>query len=303
MTRKRKIQHYIPQFYLRAFSRNDKGRSQVFCFDKKTGAKFLAGINRIGAESYFYDVAGRQKAEEAFSELEGKMSSSYRNLLKSRDVTMLSKEDRIGIAVLIATQHMRTRGFRNIIREATEYILQQTRNLDTATGDQPLEQIEEFAQEEPAKRLQFTLIATSIPEFASLLLRMKWILFINEGEMPFWCSDNPFTYSNIFRYDKYDGLGFERLGSQTHFPLSPKLSLEIVDPVTYLGYPNIIHIDDMNNVVFNNHLQVKNAQRYIFSSTDDFSLAEEMIRKNPELSETDKNRFEIEKPKLHERAR
>jgi hypothetical protein len=131
---------------------------------------------------------------------------------------------------------------------------------------------------------------------------MRWILFINETEMPFWCSDNPFTYSNILPYDEYDGLGFERLGSQTHFPLSPRLSLEIVDPVTYRGYPNIVHIYDVDNIVFNNRLQVKNAQRYVFSSTDDFSLAKEMIRKDPGLRETDKNRFESERPKPHKSA-
>jgi hypothetical protein len=127
---------------------------------------------------------------------------------------------------------------------------------------------------------------------------MKWILFINETEMPFWCSDNPFTYSNIFPYNKYDGLGFERIGSQTHFPLSPRLSLEIVDPITYSGYPDVICIDDTENIIFNNHLQVKNAQRYVFSPLDDFSLAEEMT-KDPQLRETDGNRFETDKPKLY----
>jgi hypothetical protein len=227
-------------------------------------------------------------------ELEGRMSHSYRALLGSEDVDRLSKEDRIGVAVLIATQHMRTRDFRDIIKEASEYTLKHARSPDVVTDAEALERLKTFAKEEPAKRLQFTLVARSISEFAALLLEMKWILLINETGSPFWCSDNPFTYSNVFCYDEYDGLGFERLGSQTHFPLNPRLSLEIVDPVTYVGYPNHVIADGLENVVFNNHLQVKNSRRHIFSPTDDFTLAERMMQKNRGLRNIDENRFKTE---------
>jgi len=302
MIARRRIQHYIPRFYLREFSKEAGDRSQVFCFDKKTGTKFLVSVDKVGAESYFYDIDGKQEVEQAFSELEGAMSGSYRALLESEDITELSKDDRILIALFIATQHMRTRDFRNIIKEATEYTLKHIRSLSGTEDKLSRERLERLTEEKPAKCFQFALLARSVPEFVAVLLQMKWILFINETKMPFWCSDTPFTYSNVFPSNKYDGLGFERVGSQTHFPLSPKLSLEIVDPLTYAGYPTIIHIDDTENVIFNNHLQVKSAQRHIFSPTNDFSLAEEMIEKNPQLRETDKNRFEIEVPKFHSSA-
>jgi hypothetical protein len=211
------------------------------------------------------------------------MSSSYRSLLVLEDVERLSLHDKVGVAVLIATQHMRTRDFRSIIKKSFGAV-------DTEKSDILKEM---FTEEEPARRLQSTLLSRSVPEFAKALLKMKWILFVNETKRVFWCSDNPFTYSNLLSYDEYDGWGFERIGSQTHFPLNPRLSLEIVDPMTYSGYSNRIVIDQPENIVFNNHLQVKNARRYLFSSTDDFALAEQMIQQNPALRSVDNNRFGI----------
>jgi len=40
-----------------------------------------------------------------------------------------------------------------------------------------------------------------------------------------------------------------------------------------------------DNVTNHNSLQVKYASRFVFSSTEDFSLAEEMISKHPNLKE------------------
>jgi hypothetical protein len=282
-------QHYVPQFYLREFSITDT-EYQVFCFDKKTGRKFVVSTRKIAAEKGFYSGS----VEGALGDLEGKMSSSYRALLELQDVGRLSLQDKVGVAVLIATQHMRTRDFRNVIKEAFESALGVDRGLCDATESEALNRLRgKFMEEEPARKLQSALMSRGIPEFAAALLKMKWILFVNETKLPFWCSDNPFTYSNLFPYDEYDGLGFERFGSQTHFPLNPRLSLEIVDPVTYAGYSSCIVIDDPESVVFNNHLQVKNARRYVFSSVDDFALAKQMIRENPGLKDVDDSRFGI----------
>jgi hypothetical protein len=288
-------QHYVPQFYLREFSIANTDH-QVFCFDKKMGRKFVVATRRIAAERGFY---GRT-VEKMFSELEGEMSSSYRALLESRSVDRLSTHDKVGIAVFITTQHMRTRDFRDIIKEASETVLKLGRNPNSEIDVDGLDRLKAFTEEESARKLQFTLMGRSVSKLAAILLKMKWILLVNETETPFWCSDNPFTYSNILSYDRYDGLGFERLGSQTHFPLSPRLSLEIVDPVSYVDYSNRIVIDDPENIVFNNHLQVKNARRYIFSSVEDFTLAERMIRENPDLMNVDDNRFKTWDPNSKE---
>jgi len=294
MGTKSKRQHYVPQFYLREFARERKGKPQVFCFDKKKAVSFLTAVDNVAAESYFYDIGEEQGAEKVFSELEGRMSKSYKFLLESSDVGDLPANVKVAISVMIATQHLRTKDFREVIKESSEYVLRLAKQKGVSKDDSTLRIIAGLAQEEIAKRYQFTLMEKSITEFALSLIQMKWVLFVNNTDIPFWCSDNPFTYSNTLAYDRYDGLGFERLGSQTHFPLSPKPSLEIVDPIMYAFYPSKIYIDNKENIIFNNHLQVKNSKRYIFSSANDFSLADQMLAKNPRLMETDRNRFETQ---------
>lgn len=250
----------------------------------------MVSTRKIAAEKGFYS----KSVEVALGDLESKMSSSYRALLDLQNVDELSSQDKVGVAVLIATQHIRTRDFRNIVKEAFESTPEVDRSSCAAIESEALNRLRgTFVEEEAARRLQSTLMSRAIPEFAAALLKMKWILFVNETELPFWCSDNPFTYSNLLHYDEYDGLGFERFGSQTHFPLNPRLSLEIVDPVTYAGYSSHMVIDEPENVVFNNHLQVKNARRYVFSSADDFALAKRMMRENPGLKNADDNRFGV----------
>ena len=120
MTEQRKRQHYIPQFYLREIAKGSK-QSQVYCFDKKTGKAFSVSTKGIGAENYFYDVEGRQDIEVAFSKLESKFSIPYQALLKSKNTRKLSEDDQIGLAVLIATQTLRTRSFRNLIKQAVGF--------------------------------------------------------------------------------------------------------------------------------------------------------------------------------------
>jgi len=58
-------QHYVPQFYLKEFKTPQKNRSQVFCFDKKSGSIFLPKVSNVAAERYFYDLDEDQSFEKA----------------------------------------------------------------------------------------------------------------------------------------------------------------------------------------------------------------------------------------------
>jgi hypothetical protein len=53
---KTKIQHYVPRFYLKNFSKKKKGEFFLNCFDKSDQRQFEENIRKIGSEKYFYDV-------------------------------------------------------------------------------------------------------------------------------------------------------------------------------------------------------------------------------------------------------
>lgn len=86
-------------------------------------------------------------------------------------------------------------------------------------------------------------------------------------------------------------LGLLWRGIEIHFPLSPKISLSMCDPSIYHLLPSKYEIQDIQNTVFLNWLQVYYSTRYIFSDTDDFSLAEDIVGDNPSLGDIDRKRM------------
>ncbi|MBL8092487.1 MAG: hypothetical protein JNJ43_19290 [Anaerolineales bacterium] len=54
----------------------------------------------------------------------------------------------------------------------------------------------------------------------------------------------------------------------------------------------MIESEKTENIIFNNHLQVKDSYRFIFSPTNDFSLVEEMIKDDPDLKDIDNRKIE-----------
>lgn len=47
-----KLEHYVPQFYLKNFSIKNEGKA-LYCFDKCTSSRFIADIHNIASEKYF----------------------------------------------------------------------------------------------------------------------------------------------------------------------------------------------------------------------------------------------------------
>jgi len=278
MTPRCKNQHYVSRFQLREFRIPGTSieHAQVWCFDKREERSFPVAVEKVCAEGAFYDLDGDQVVDQVLTDLENKLSPCLRALIDARNVSRLTTDERAGVAVLIATQHLRTRAFRNTIREAARLAA----NAAQSKGDGTVPS--DLSEEDPAKRFQVYLMDRA-NAFAESLLRMKWILLVNETQSPFWYSDNPFTLSNVLPFDPHDGQGFERPGSQTHFPLNPSLVLSIVDPRCYPQYPTVVPVRELKNVIFNNHLQVKSAERFLFSRDDEFALARRMIANRPSL--------------------
>jgi hypothetical protein len=54
-----------------------------------------------------------------------------------------------------------------------------------------------------------------------------------------------------------------------------------------------VEIDNIQHIIFINSLQVISSTRHIFSKNDDFSLAEDMIKEDFELTYVDKSRVII----------
>ena len=158
-------------------------------------------------------------------------------------------------------------------------------------------------------------------EFAPYFFAKSWLLFQTSKRHPFYISDNPITMQNMNDFGFYGNIGLAVKGIEIYFPFSKTLTLALFCPSieeslreSYRKYQLLKKLNPLllaqhlknphyleetmagflhkktvrfipDNVTNHNSLQVKYASRFIFSSTEDFSLAEEMISKHPNLKE------------------
>ena len=286
-----RIQHYIPQFYLKQFAQK-KGRNYyIKCFDKSKLKSFQVNTQKIACESYFFDPPGtNQPIEKWLAEIETRFAKAYYSLIEHQELKRLSASDCEAISIFLSVQWVRTREQREFLRD---FITQITKRLEEKTGtDQIRDKLETWSQKDFIVSLQIEDMRVNVRDVAPIIQIMKWTLLVNNTKMPFWTSDNPFTcYNPVAPPQSMGNLGLLNIGIQVLFPLTPRLSLQVCDPVAYCHFPDIINVK-LENAVFQNELQVDWSTRYLFSSNDDFSLAKRRIKRYPEAGRIDRQRVD-----------
>lgn len=158
------------------------------------------------------------------------------------------------------------------------------------------------------------MITNATRDWAPLLLQKVWHLIKTTNDTPFFLGDHPVVRFNDLNVEGRGKLGLASSGVQLYFPLSPTLALSLMCPtylemmldglkcidrllVDRLGDPHSLRaqrkeISDIveallagsvmevrpENVEHFNSLQVLEAERYVFSTKNDFSIVKEMIR-------------------------
>lgn len=281
-----KINHYVPQFYLKNFSTKRGKNYSIHCFDKLHINNFPTNISKIGAEGRFYDPS----LEKMLSKFESNFNIAYLSLIRKKEVELLTDEEKNYIATFVATQLIRTKEFREIIRDL---INQVTDKLAKEKLSKELNRQTSEAQSEQVIRSLHDKMFTQLPLFTKIILDMKWILFMNKSNLPLWTSDHPVTLFNPINHEPFGNLGLSSKGIQIHFPLTNNLSLIICDPITYSELPSNLEANDDENIIYENSLQVYWSTRHIFSQMNDFSLAKSIIKEDSSLKEINRKRWNV----------
>jgi len=279
-----KIQHYVPQFYLRNFADKRKKGHFVYCYEKSSKKIFNPNVKNVASESGFYDFYSsdgqKYSIEELISGLEAKSHVALENLSKDPTHEALVENKEI-LSYFFAFQESRTAVFRaeysNMIQVANNKL----------KGDGVFFQT---PSENESKEFQAKFLLDSTPLFAKTMFDMKWILILNKTGIPFWTSDNPIIRYNPHKSDLIGNLGLQSQGIQLHIPLNPDLALIICDPFGY-RHMESVKVAIPPNVDFNNSRQVLYSRQYIFSIKNEFQLAKEMIKKYPELGNPNRSRI------------
>jgi hypothetical protein len=288
----KKFQHYVPKFYLKSFSFDFKTPYPIYCFDKKSEKNFKSSTDNVCREPFFYDTAGDyvKSVENTLNKLESKFSSSYRKIIRESNIKSLDKSDKTLIAAFFLTQWYRTKEmrekFRGYNRQMSLFLSKKgelSKNLRTQLD----------TKDNYIKDIHIPLLK-EIPKHIPYVLNMKWTLLLNKTDMPFWTSDNPIAFDNIINPSKFDSYGLFSKGINVHFPLSPELSLCFSNPSTSFFFPDKLELKDVNNIIYQNKLQIKSSYRTIISNKNDFNLAKEIIKSYPSLKDLNRKRWNVQ---------
>lgn len=306
-----KVQHYVPQFLLRNFGTGKK--DQLWVFDKSNDRSFLTNAKNVASESRFYDfdVQGEKVSlEPILSRIEASAKQVIANLLAADSLAILTNEDRVQLAVLLSIQLARTRNMREQWVDFPRMLRERfAESGDTvAPGSQAAQLIQDLTENDSkAETGRFLLDAPAV--FAQQLVSKQWVLGATNTRRPFLISDNPLTRQNLLEGEFRGNLGLAVPGVEVYLPLSPTRALAMWCPT--LTRPIIVRAEELRtggsglvardealvnalltgrplqysneNVDNLNSLQIVQSERYVFSCTNDFSLAERLVGSFPHV--------------------
>ncbi|QSO48376.1 DUF4238 domain-containing protein [Alicyclobacillus mengziensis] len=299
------LQHYVPRMYLKHFSRSDK-RGQLFVFDKEKRRSFPSSVYNMAAERYFYDLPpvdskeldfedDPQVVEKIFSELENVVSAILKKLVCSYYMTpktklptfkLFSPEERGNLAIYIVLQLLRTPKARDMLIDLQEKLMTAYLKTQVKSGQLRGLRVQMMEEVQSLHHAEFLFTEGIVDELSIILSQYIWCVAYRTSEESIYTSDNPVVaYNHISKQIKMSGYGSP--GIEILFPLNPDLLLILREPTHFHKYRScdgrFVELrSDATNLY--NGLQVLLAKRFVFSSTNDFSLAERIVEEYPNVS-------------------
>lgn len=213
-----KKQHYVPQSYLKFFSRDGKN---LFLYNPKSNMYIRSSIKDLCYGDYFN---GRDiELEKNLSIGEKKQSEIIKKLVDQKSLDCLNDEEWLLLLLFIMLQSTRTKQHREMIIECLEdiynlYIIPDM-NLDF-----------EVKVNYPLAHLNGML--TAFTDFI-LISDLYPVLVLNDTDKSFICSDSPVVLYNNINIKEMRLRGYHSPGLQIFFPLNEKTLLLLIDPVFY----------------------------------------------------------------------
>lgn len=314
-----KLQHYVPRFLLYRFGMGKKGH--LYVYDKHKNAIFRQAANKLAAENGFYDFKFHGwllTMEPSLADLESRAARHIRRIVDQRQLQSIDSVERSELANFFAVQLVRTRACLETMRHfgsSMEALLRK----EGVPDDFFAPDIAVGSGENAERAIMAKLISDAHKSLAPAIIGKDWVLLQTDRKNPYLIGDHPLTMHNMIDRSPRGSVGLMVQGIEIYVPLAPDLALGMWCPsrrekvmagiqrLERLGYSNpnvaghfarpwsnaLSRIEAIQtgqplrslpeNVEFFNSLQVSFAERFIFSSNNDFSLVEDMIRSNPEL--------------------
>jgi hypothetical protein len=301
-------QHYVPQFILRRFASGASG-NRIFVFDKATERSFSDSVKRVASGRAFCDceVQGQPHSiDPLLTKMESAASNFVKKIIDARSICVLSDQERKMIALFAAVQLLRTDAQRKQLKSMIDKVYSALLRMG---ADPNKVQGFEFLDEEQTRTQSILSLREIAAELMPHFLDKSWVLYSTTKDNPFYISDNPIAMFNSNQDPLRGTFGLRVPGIEVHMPLSSTLSLGFLCPTlereirgsydlaSALGHPVPLHVHqlvdafggnkpftlDGENIKHLNSLQVFYAERFVFTSRDNFDLVREMLRSTPKL--------------------
>jgi hypothetical protein len=288
-----KRQHGVPQFLLRNFADE---KDKFYVFDKAKESAFESKPGAVIAESWFYDFVDGKGVPHTFeyvlSEHESTIAALARSIIDRQSISHLTSIDRLNIAQFVAVLQYRVQAVRQRLKSLHDGI---QRVLEERGFDG-----RDVAPKLSAQDIQHAALAQMHGAIKNgrVLAKRWWMLQRAPDSTPFYISDNPVAMVN---YLEPRALKIDHPGVEIYLPISRQYTLYIVsDMVARVLLAGVApeardqaeamrtgRADQLapENVQHQNSLQVQHASRFVISSTNDFTVARDMIKGNPSLKE------------------
>ena len=309
-----KKQHYVPQFLLRNFALGKKKRIHVF--DIKTGKHFTSHAKDTGHENNFYHhPEDGNQMEFELGKLETQVAPIIDGIISNGSIRHLTTRENELIGLFTVVQMMRVNSLRESLTEMTEMIFEKLKGDSIASGSQA-EAFLNSLSEQDSKTQSIDMLKETPQELLPHILDKSLSLVKAPKGESFYLSDNPIVkYNNLPREHRGD-LGLALKGIEVHFPISPRYCLSYLCTELIGDIRNAVekyqsglitglvprddqadtiqmleNIDNKKtqvltnpNMDYHNSLQVLHCSRFVYSSTDNFQLLEDMIKNDPSIT-------------------
>jgi len=283
MQNQAKNHHYIPRFFLKGFSADDK---RLWLFDRYKKEFRLQNIANIASENklYTYKINGKEEnLEDVFSQAEGYASSILRKIINKEQITGQEKAD---LAMFIALMYVRVPDSKKRIEEGSEKVYKKYNQIvfsnrewvkRVAKAKQPnitekeINEVIEFAKDGKRYYVDFPpnhwlgiMLNTSL-EVARIFTLTDWFIFFSNKKYALITSDNPVTLIPSTNHPSTRGFGLVTPGARKIFALTSNIGLA-------MGNMNrnsqIVYIDTREKNILRsfNYNTAINSDRFVYSS-------------------------------------
>lgn len=218
----------------------------------------------------------------------------------------INQNDKNELSVFLALQYLRTRESREIISEIKSGLIDL---LAEVTIPNFHNDFKITIDSDHVKSIHILQILEQLVPTANYFLNQIWLFGINVSNIPLCTSDNPLV-SDPNHIVTGRGHGLHTYGMSFNLPISPDYMILIFEESYFknnfshsnMSDSNIITLND-DNVIYYNDLQLKKCHSQIYSNSNNFDWAKELINLHPNLRKKDRKRIKVHKdPNLSDLA-